>query len=89
MENKKLTVRDFPFSPPEVVKAGFRGAQKTKLAARILMDALFDVVADIDDIDAWRRVAKNSPELAEFTRDNPGIKVSFNHINEEFTIQPQ
>ena len=86
MTQKKLAVADFPYDPPEKVKVAFRNNHKTRAAARILMDALFDIVANIDDVDPWKKAKKLCPEVDEFTMENTHLVISYNHMREQFLI---
>ncbi len=89
MDKKELTVSDFPLDPPQSIKAAFRNNRKTRASARILIEALFDLVVEIDDADPFIKVRKLLPELDDFMFKNPDLNLRFNHLREQFTIAPR
>ena len=77
----ELKVEDFPIEATEKVKLSFERNRKMERVAQIMIAAIYDQLANMKDIEPWRVVAKEMPEIYKYARET---KVSYDNVSGSF-----
>ncbi len=88
MEKKKLTLADFPIRVNDEVSAAFSDNAKMKTVVKIMMDALADSVIAMDHADPWGEVIKLMPEITEYQKAHPKIRIKYSYLTCSFSVVP-